>query len=69
MTDDIDDEFRRIVASQLADLDVASLDDLDLVEHQSPTPRDEPVVPARDEPPVQREPPARPQPPVRPAPP
>ena len=30
MTDNIDDEFREIVASQLADLDEDSLDDLDV---------------------------------------
>jgi hypothetical protein len=30
MTDNIDDEFRQIVASQLADLDEESIDDLDV---------------------------------------
>ena len=69
MTDDIDDEFRRIVASQLADLDTESIDDLELSEPPRPESRDAPVAAPRDEPPVPHDPPVRPAPPATVAPP
>ncbi|HET7723318.1 MAG TPA: hypothetical protein VFK68_01660, partial [Propionibacteriaceae bacterium] len=51
MSDDVDDEFRQIVASQLADLDVESLDELDVWDTPPGSPS-EPAVPGRDQPPA-----------------
>jgi hypothetical protein len=44
MTDNIDDEFRQIVASQLADLDEESIDDLDV---ELPPPPVQPAPPPK----------------------
>ena len=43
MTDDVDDEFRDIVASQLADLDDVSFDEADLTEFDEPEPAPAPA--------------------------
>jgi hypothetical protein len=43
MTDDVDDEFRDIVASMLADLDDVTIDESDLSELDEPEPKPKPA--------------------------